>query len=258
MCHIALRIAHICVVVVKLNIYQSLYHWQLFSNNVYTLTLLHFLQPDPPRSAQPYLSLSLSLFFTYSLTHPLTPCLSVCLSLCLCLSVCLCLCLSLSVCLSPPPLLSLFLSLSLPPPPFPRPCYSVLCIANTNHDDFSDRQNCCFLLLLLVFCFCFFTVPSTRMSISGTDLLKQSYSTLRQKLQIEFSISPTHSILTPDQPVPVLTLQRQTPGWVVTGGFLKIFKKFFLVTSMIQPGKNPGRKRESNAGQPLLGRTSYY
>ena len=30
--------------------------------------------------------------------------------------------------------------------------------------------------------------------------------TLRQKLQIKFSISPSHSILTPGQPVPALTL----------------------------------------------------
>ena len=31
-------------------------------------------------------------------------------------------------------------------------------------------------------------------------------ATLRQKLQIQLSISPSHSILTPGRPVPVLTL----------------------------------------------------
>ena len=33
-----------------------------------------------------------------------------------------------------------------------------------------------------------------------------SAATLRQKLQIKVSISPSHSILTPGQPVPALTL----------------------------------------------------
>ena len=42
-------------------------------------------------------------------------------------------------------------------------------------------------------------------------------ATLRQNLQIKLSSSPSHSILTPDRPVPALTLQRQAPGRVVTG-----------------------------------------
>ena len=33
-------------------------------------------------------------------------------------------------------------------------------------------------------------------------------ATLRQKLQIKLSVSPSHSILTPGQPVPALTLER--------------------------------------------------
>ena len=37
-------------------------------------------------------------------------------------------------------------------------------------------------------------------------------ATLREKLQTKFSISPSHSILTPDRPVSVLTLSRQAPG----------------------------------------------
>ena len=42
-------------------------------------------------------------------------------------------------------------------------------------------------------------------------------ATLRQKLQIKLSISPSHSILTPGRPVPALTLWRQAPGRVATG-----------------------------------------
>ena len=42
-------------------------------------------------------------------------------------------------------------------------------------------------------------------------------ATLRYKLQTKLSISPSHSILTPGQPVPALTLQHQAPGRVVTG-----------------------------------------
>ena len=62
-------------------------------------------------------------------------------------------------------------------------------------------------------------VPATGLCISGTDLLRQLYvlPLLRQKLQIELSISPSHSILTPSRPVPALTLERQTPGRVATG-----------------------------------------
>ena len=39
----------------------------------------------------------------------------------------------------------------------------------------------------------------------------------RRKLQTKLSISPSHSILTPGQPVPALTLQHQAPGRVATG-----------------------------------------
>ena len=54
-------------------------------------------------------------------------------------------------------------------------------------------------------------------------------ATLKQKLQIKFSTSPSHSILTPGRPVPVLALKRQVPDTVATG--MPIFK------SMVWPGK---------------------
>ena len=70
--------------------------------------------------------------------------------------------------------------------------------------------------------------------ISGTDLLTHPSNmsvylrdgsphtslraaTLRQKLHIKLSASPSHSIFTPGQPVPALTLERQAPGRVATG-----------------------------------------
>ena len=55
-------------------------------------------------------------------------------------------------------------------------------------------------------------VPATCECISGTDLLRQFYLllTLRKKLQTKLSISPSHSVMTPGQPVPV-PLWRRTP-----------------------------------------------
>ena len=50
--------------------------------------------------------------------------------------------------------------------------------------------------------------------------------TLRYKMQIQLSTSPSHSILTPGQPVPTPTLKRQAP--------LEC-----QVTGMTRPGKNP-------------------
>ena len=41
--------------------------------------------------------------------------------------------------------------------------------------------------------------------------------TLRQKLQIKLSISPSYSILTMGQPFPALTLLRREPGRAATG-----------------------------------------
>ena len=42
-------------------------------------------------------------------------------------------------------------------------------------------------------------------------------ATPSQKLQIKLAISPSHSILTPGQPVLAPTLQSQAPGRVATG-----------------------------------------
>ena len=60
---------------------------------------------------------------------------------------------------------------------------------------------CCFVCWLLI-------VPATCECISGTDLHRQFYVLPHwdRKLQIKLSISPSHSILTPGRPVPVLTL----------------------------------------------------
>ena len=66
-------------------------------------------------------------------------------------------------------------------------------------------------------------------------------ATLRQKLQIKLSTSPSHSILTPGRPVPALTLQCQAPGRVATG--VPIFKSLIW----LDPEKFQ-HKRDSNPG----------
>ena len=60
-----------------------------------------------------------------------------------------------------------------------------------------------------------------------------------------FSVSPSHSILTPGWPVPALTLYHQTPGRVATG--VPIFK--LLV--WLDPEKSP-RKQDLDKGSSAL------
>ena len=50
----------------------------------------------------------------------------------------------------------------------------------------------------------------------GSALTSLRAGTLRQKLQVQLSTSPGHSILTRGQPVPELALSRQAPGRVAT------------------------------------------
>ena len=78
-------------------------------------------------------------------------------------------------------------------------------------------------------------------------------ATLRYKLQIKRSTSPSHSILTPGRPVPVLTLKRQAPGRVATG--VSIFESLvWLDPEKIpaQAGFEPGIFRSRG------GRLNYY
>ena len=70
-------------------------------------------------------------------------------------------------------------------------------------------------------------------------------ATLRQKLQIRLSTSPSHSIPTPGQPVPAMTLRRQAPGWVATG--VPIWKPMVR----LDPEKSR-TKRDSNTGSSAL------
>ena len=71
------------------------------------------------------------------------------------------------------------------------------------------------------------------------------------KLQIKQAVSPSHSILTPDQPVLALTLYRRTPVsiasvlvvfFVLFLFFVFLFCVFLCVTGMIQPEKSPTGK----------------
>ena len=69
-------------------------------------------------------------------------------------------------------------------------------------------------------------------------------ATLRWKLQIKLSISPSHSILTPGQPVQALTLYRRAPGRVATG--VPIFTSLVWLDPRIIPaqaGFEPGTFR---------------
>ena len=66
-------------------------------------------------------------------------------------------------------------------------------------------------------------------------------ATLRYKLHIKLSTSPSHSILTPGRPVPALTLQCQMPGRVAAG--VPIFKSLVW----LDPEKSH-RKRDLNPG----------
>ena len=74
-------------------------------------------------------------------------------------------------------------------------------------------------------------------------------ATLRQKLQTKISISPSHSILIPGQPVPALTLNRQAPGTVATG---VPFFFFFLSHWYDSTPKKFRLKRDSNPGSSAL------
>ena len=76
-------------------------------------------------------------------------------------------------------------------------------------------------------CCCLLNVAATRECTSGTDLLTEI------KLQIRRSISPSHSILTPGQPVLVLTLCHQEPGRVVTGVPIFMSLSFFFFFGII-------------------------
>ena len=71
-------------------------------------------------------------------------------------------------------------------------------------------------------------------------------------MQIKLSVSPSHCILTPDQPVPALTLCRQAPDRVATG--VPIFKS--LVQLKIDTDLQ--QKRESNPGLRLSRQMPYH
>ena len=66
-----------------------------------------------------------------------------------------------------------------------------------------------------------------------------------QKLEIKLSTSPSHIILTPGRPAPVLTLERQAPGRVATG--VPMFKSLVR----LDPEKSR-RQRDSNPGSSAL------
>ena len=70
-------------------------------------------------------------------------------------------------------------------------------------------------------------------SISQGRICTANFTCCHTEMQIQLSISPSHSILTPGQPVPALTLQRQAPGRVASG--VPMFKSLVW----LDPGKIP-------------------
>ena len=80
-------------------------------------------------------------------------------------------------------------------------------------------------MMVIINCLFVCCITSKEHASVSTDLLRQLVvhaATLRQKLQIKLTTSLNHSILTPGQSVPVLTLYCQAPGRVATG--VSIFK----------------------------------
>ena len=70
-------------------------------------------------------------------------------------------------------------------------------------------------------------------------------ATLRWKLWIKLSTSPSHSILTPGRPVPVPTLYHQVPGRVATE--VPIFKSLVWFDA-----EKSQHKQDSNPGSSAL------
>ena len=68
---------------------------------------------------------------------------------------------------------------------------------------------------------------------------------MRKKLQIKLAVFTSHSILTSGGPVPTQTLYPEVPDRVATG--VPMFESLVL----IDVGKDPRRKRESNHGLRL-------
>ena len=75
-------------------------------------------------------------------------------------------------------------------------------------------------------------------------------ATLRQKLQIQLSTSPSHGILTLGQPVLVLTLQCQAPGRVATG--VPIFKSLVWLDPEKSHRTRPGKIPSQAGFEPLI------
>ena len=95
-----------------------------------------------------------------------------------------------------------------------------------------EHHEMCFFVCWLVGCL----TSQQHASVSHGRICSD---TLRQKLQIQLSVSPSHRILTPGQPAPALTLQHQAPGRVATG--VPIFKS----QVGLDPGKIPAQAGET-------------
>ena len=94
---------------------------------------------------------------------------------------------------------------------------------------------------------CFFVgclTSQQQASVSQGRICSHNFTCCHTEIEVAdpTSTSPSHSILTPGRPVPVLTLQRQGSHWSAN----------FQVTGMTRPRKKSRRKRDSNPGPSAL------
>ena len=82
--------------------------------------------------------------------------------------------------------------------------------------------------------------------LTDGSALTVAHDPLRQKLQFKRSTSTSHTILTPGQSFPALTLYYQAPCRVGTG--VQMFKSLVLHN----PEKSPWREWELNPGSSAL------
>ena len=80
-------------------------------------------------------------------------------------------------------------------------------------------------------------------------IVRTRAATLRQKLQIELVVSPSHSIPTSGQPVIALALGRQAPGGVPTG--VAILSQWYSLTVESEVRKGGWKGGDGGGGRAL-------
>ena len=138
-------------------------------------------------------------------------------------------------------------SLDDPLPPWPSVCFKnsllfVGCLVSQQHARvsqgwiYTDNFTCCHS-----------EMQAADDRVGSTQTILRA-ATPRYKLQMKLSTSPSHSILPPGQPVPVLALYHQAPGRIATG--VPIFKSLVW----LEPGF-PGLEADALTTRPARQRS---